>query len=808
MTEEKSEEKINDLLVQWELAREEGHQLTAVDLCADEPELVGPLSKRMELLRASSWMLQDPVSASCSDSVSTSTDDTACGDREPTVEQFVDSLRSSNILEEFSWTTIDALAASWDSGDGRGFAGGLVDQQTLTPYQARVLLRGSDSPLRLDRYVILESIGSGGMGLVFKALHRSMQRIVAIKILPPHAVDSPEKVQRFQREIKAVAKLSHPGVVTAFDAHQSGGTHFLVMEYVDGQNLQEVIETSGAISTEDAICIIDQVAAGLQAAHAIGMVHRDIKPTNIMLTDDGMAKLLDLGLARSMRTTMQGGDPELTQDGLAMGTASYMSPEQALDARKADERSDIYSLGCTLHYLLVGRPPFVKKTTVQTIVAHREEDAPPLPSTENGALQSLQSVYAKMVQKRPAERYQTIAELRNDLRVLTIGTHNPPPVAPSKFDSQEKQVADSFGERWGLLGGFGLALILLAAILFYAFGGKDPSISHRDFSKWAIAMDGIVTIQTEHGEQMIAYADELPDGKFRVVGLDVGSVSEDQTIDPVFSVDGLESLVLTGFEDVQVSRIAAMESLRDLSLYACDVGDQEIRAIAKMTNLTDLSITDCPLSDEGLRWLATLNALEYLDVSGTDITGDGIAHLQSLNRLQELVLSNTYVTDDDLVKLPRSLQHLDLAWCDVSDASIARLSEFPKLRSLDLEDTEVTEQGIRNLCRFGHLRILNLSGIPLTSKTIADLTQIRGLKNLQLSHLDLTDDVILAIASLDGITDLNLSETNLNDESLMKLATMKDVELIDVSNTKVTQTGINRFNRKTPEIMLYTDDMM
>src|SRR5262245_44463177 len=266
-----------------------------------------------------------------------------------------------------------------------------------------------------SRYQVVALLGRGGMGAVYQAVHRVMERPVALKVMRPDLIANPAAVERFRREVKAAAQLVHPHIVTAFDAEQFGSLHFLVMEYVAGHNLAEVVATSGPLPVGRAVSYIRQAARGLQHACDKGMIHRDIKPHNLILAnaadshdpevrEHGQVKILDFGLARF--ASEEGGGPQ-TASGVIMGTVDYMAPEQADSARKADIRSDIYSLGCTLYYLLAARVLFPEGTVIQRVMSHVERTPPPLSAFRGDLPGGLESVVSKMLAKDPAQRYQT-----------------------------------------------------------------------------------------------------------------------------------------------------------------------------------------------------------------------------------------------------------------------------------------------------------------------------------------------------------------------------------------------------------------
>ena len=291
--------------------------------------------------------------------------------------------------------------------------------------------RGDEVPPELaghPRYEILERLGEGGMGRVFKARHKIMNRIVALKLVSSKLVSNPQAIERFRREVHAAASLSHPNIVTAHDAEQAGDLHFLAMEFVDGQDLEQMVKDHGPLSVDQACEYIRQAADGLQQAHEAKMVHRDIKPHNLMVGADGKIKILDFGLASLTAEILDedlmeeaDGDsasqsPRLTVSGTMMGTPDYISPEQGQDATSADIRSDIYGLGCTMYYLLAGKPPFDEGSVLDKLRAHVGEDAQPLEELRDDVPPVVAEVVRKMMAKRPEDRYQTPAEVAEALR--------------------------------------------------------------------------------------------------------------------------------------------------------------------------------------------------------------------------------------------------------------------------------------------------------------------------------------------------------------------------------------------------------
>jgi eukaryotic-like serine/threonine-protein kinase len=336
---------------------------------------------------------------------------------------------------------LDRLLPRLSGADGgTEVARTLVELGALTRFQAERLLAGRTAGFLPGQYRILDQIGRGGMGYVYRAEHRTMGRHVALKLLSPQLLKTDRARDLFLREVRALAQLVHPNIVTAFDAGETAGRFYIVLELVDGPNLDQLVRAEGPLAVERACEYVRQIALGLSCAHGIGIVHRDVKPANLLLRRGadfaGTVKISDFGLARLRAPDAADAGQQgtiLAKENTVMGTPDYLSPEQGRCLHQADVRSDLYSLGCTFYFLLTGRVPFPGGTTVDKLIRHNIDPAPDVRETRPDVPAPVAEVVARLLAKAPTDRFQTAAELAEILTPLAAAgpTRAAPPVAPS-----------------------------------------------------------------------------------------------------------------------------------------------------------------------------------------------------------------------------------------------------------------------------------------------------------------------------------------------------------------------------------------
>ncbi|MDR2116369.1 MAG: serine/threonine protein kinase [Planctomycetaceae bacterium] len=364
------------------------------------------------------------------------------------VTQFLDLLRRSGLIDSVkldeALASIESEATEGQLDDVQYVASALVKRYLLTVWHVKQLLKKRYKGFFLRQYKILGHLGSGGMSSVYLAEHTLMQRRVAIKVLPRKRLEKSIYLERFIREAQAIASLDHPNIVRAYDIDHEGDLHYIVMEYFPGENLQKIIEKEGKIPFARIVNILRQTANALAYAHAVGVIHRDVKPGNILVSTQGEVKILDLGLALLDEHLYEGRITHIQEDTI-LGTADYLAPEQAIDSHKVDARADIYSLGGVLYFCLTGHPPFPDGSVPKRLLDHQQKEPPSILIDRPDTPEDLVFLCRKMMSKRPEDRQQSAMEVVQDFEnwLIKYGYADSNEFLPMNFSAFSLWKADS-----------------------------------------------------------------------------------------------------------------------------------------------------------------------------------------------------------------------------------------------------------------------------------------------------------------------------------------------------------------------------
>lgn len=391
------------------------------------------------------------------------------------VSSFLDYLERSQLVEpDVLKPALDAFHAAHPDAspeDAQPLAAFLVEKGLLTSWQAEKLMEKKYRGFFLGKYRMLRLLGSGGMSTVYLAEHRLMHRQRAIKVLPRRRVNDSSYLARFHLEAQATAQLDHPNIVRCYDVDNEDDTHYIVMEYIEGKDLHTIVKEDGPLPLELACNYIAQAAEGLHHAHQNGLIHRDVKPANLLVDARGVVKILDLGLA--LFSDSERASLTIEHNENVLGTADYLAPEQAVSSHNVDHRADIYGLGCTLYYLLTGRPPFPEGTLAQRIAKHQTQMPEDIRKLRPDCPRDLADICVKMMQKRPEKRYADMREVAGVLQQwLTSHGYTYEPVSTAAALRLAQAAAAGAAARGGPGGGPGSS-----------FGGSSGSLTNLPRAK-------------------------------------------------------------------------------------------------------------------------------------------------------------------------------------------------------------------------------------------------------------------------------------------------------------------------------------
>jgi serine/threonine protein kinase len=713
----------------------------------------------------------------------------------------------------------------------------LYEQGLLTDFQAEQVASGHVKSLILGGYTILDRIGAGGMGEVFKAEHRRMSRIVAIKTLSPAVTQDAETTARFEREARLAAKLLHNNIVTAFDADQFNGVRFLVMEYVEGQDLAALAEQIGPLPPAVALNYVLQAARGLECAHSEGVIHRDIKPANLLLDKKGVVKILDMGIARiqvARNATMRS---ELTLQGDVFGTVEFMSPEQSFDTKNVDGRSDIYSLGCTLYYLISGRPMFDGETVLEKILAHRERPIPSLRAFDASIPSEIDVLFRKMVAKRLQDRFPSTTELVASLSKFSRGEALP---ADQIQNHRHTRIAVSgVGKRKPLFRASAAILLIFAGAASVVWFVKPDhglippvkkhespdslTLSQTVESTPTTALETSVPFVTaeQSRQQMATTVDEVLEPTFNsLVDAEADIVNESQTPTDV-------ARMTVPNEDVAVSDDNSIDTNFESPPETTSEPQPEKPEPGPSKTESEVATIEKPATpkskDPDSGWITTdqKSAIEraniFLQWAKHAATRPPEEQLQVVTeRLRELnpkfdgrethhiklgVVTELQFISDDVTDISpiHALAGLKTLNCSGTDVRRGRIADLTSLRGmslivLNIENTQVSDlsplQGMK-------LSSLNCSGTSVSS--------LKPLKGMALNELRCARTQVVDLTPLKGmaITHLDCSHTEVI--SLLPLRGYGNLKTLNVRSTNVNLTDIAAIYIEHPDCVVDRD---
>jgi serine/threonine protein kinase/formylglycine-generating enzyme required for sulfatase activity len=710
------------------------------------------------------------------------------------------------------------------------------------------------------RYRIVRLLGKGGMGAVYLAEHIVMRQPRALKVINAEFVSNPQSIERFRREIQTAARLDHPNIVRAYDAEQSGQTHFLVMEYVEGTDLASLLKRKGPLPVAHSCHFIRQAALGLEHAREKGMVHRDIKPHNMILARKSVVKILDFGLAKvvSEAASEEGG---ATRDGVIMGTPDYMAPEQWENARTADIRADIYSLGCTLYALLTGAAPFQDTDgPLQKMVAHVRQEPRSVSEIRSDVPVELRRVVARMLAKNPDRRFQQPGDVaRALLPFIELGTKvdakrqptgkepvEPTPVRQTMVaadsDRPPSEVADQptpgrsnrkasaparspWTPRWKRWVAVVSGAAALCGTLALAAGVVLRLKTSEGTVELAVNVDNPEVLM--NGKEITVNWD---DGKSAVITVKRGARVEVKK--DGFTADGENVILADGSKQVlrvSFSKLpnpppderAPLDRQRQLVEWVISRGgyvqiraageEQKIAALSDIPSqafaLTAINLDSSSVQDPDLARLRDLPDLRSLRLWNTKVSGDGLAKMTGLTALEELALYGCHRIDDAALaglQIFPELSRLDLGQTSVTDAGLERIARLSKLKLLGLwYDSKVTDAGLVYVARLQNLSDLGLVCTGISNAGLFHLKGLAKLKHLQLGGTLISDAGLDSIKDLAGLEQFDLNHTNITDAGLGVLSRLTRLRDLQLAGTAVTAAGYSSIRKALPACQVH-----
>jgi formylglycine-generating enzyme required for sulfatase activity/serine/threonine protein kinase len=716
------------------------------------------------------------------------------------------------------FATVDEFKSLWASipaaerpKDAAGLAKLLVAGKKLTPFQAAVLSEGRNVPLTLGDYTVLEEIGAGGMGQVYKARHKRMERVVALKVMSAAAMKDEAAVKRFQREVRAAARLEHPNIVTAYDSGEAGSVKYLVMQFVDGGDLSQLVKKNGPLPIERAVDYVLQAARGLSFAHGEGVIHRDIKPANLLLDRKGIVKILDMGLAR-----IESSDDGLTATEQVMGTVDYMSPEQAANTKGVDGRADIYSLGCTLWFLLTGKKAYEADTMIARLMAHKDAPLPSLVKARDDAPWPLEQAFHRMIAKRPEDRFQSMDEVVAALTPFgsggspTAGMGSSIGMGPSVHDAELSAFLKSSGPATKPAAKPAASKTSIETEATAQFVSPEASTDPK--SEIGIAPLGVRPAAKPQAKgtvnrdaQRSASGGKPPKKTLLLAGaggaallvlLGIWFIFRDKNGNETARVQVPEGGSVTVQPTAATGRgpAPAATPSSTVSFFVEGVtptGAPSFMSPSSLQRRWPLAASKL----EDIQWLLGLGAKVTLRVAMPSIHSSAD---RTITTTTEIPAGAATIVGVELFDKP----------APTTDADMARISSFGDLETLAFADktkNDVTYQGWGKLTALRNLRSMKVNGYGMNGTLPDFMTSLSALEYLEIPYQN-ADEWARAAAAAPALKKIHAYRTTLTDDGLARLEKRTSLLEIDLRAAKVTQAGIDRFAAALPQCRIKWGD--
>lgn len=624
-----------------------------------------------------------------------------------------------------------------------------------------------------QRFRIEKKLGQGGMGEVFRGTDEKLKKTVAIKVLFPNTPDL--VIKRFHTEAKALAALNHPNVMKVLDFGQAlDGQLYLVMDYVKGESLSTMIEKRGVQTFFDVLPIFEKICRGLRFAHMNNVLHRDIKPSNVMMENDrskeDSVKLVDFGLAKLVKQ-----DHELTTAGSAMGSPPYMSPE-AVHGKESDERSDIYSLGCTFFEMMAGRPPFMGDTPFHTMMAHLNRLAPTLSEiTEKEYDEEVEEFIKKCIKKNPDDRFQNMDELIAELERVK-----------NKLIDKRQSAMGALASGVYSSGSFLLGQARKIAIF------KKLSVPIIAVVCGVVVVIAVaVVLPLAHHEK----SEEIQSGSLSEI-----TQAAEQTID---SKEKLEDIVNHRARFKRgLTMIKDPGSPFQMCVLSGKLSREELKTLVKPHKQNEVfEFIDLEVDDESLRYLSML-PIQKLLIQHTPMSDALVTAVGNMSNLIHIVFRDCGDMPDDALDRFKylKLQTADFRLGKKYKNFGAQLAKIRTLNSIILEEASVTREDIKQIATLPALGMLNFQSCDLANDALADLKNSKTLMFFTNVKGPLTEQQAEHISELPNLASINFHRTDMTDDWLKKFYKCKNLQQASFTYTSVTDEGAEALQKQVPTL--------